>query len=313
MADETEVCSIDTSRFGRIRAVDAEDAISIPPLSLLARDAWLDLPSPDDLKEDLACRTAPIKTVLLDQNAAVSGLGNYNVDEILFQSRIHPRQPSYTLSANQIHALHAAIKLVAAKVMEVDADTTKLPKTWLYKHRYGRKGGIGQTFVMEDGATTQVTHDRINNRITALTSVQVLGDYSNIPLPKRRKKTVVEAEDGDESPLSDVDDDVQAASEMQSSRKRKRIKTEDGDTAASRENVKYDPAVTSKATPRIKGRRTIQAKAATTAQSQETPGCAKAQDARPATPVVDNRYKVKMAKSPARRSSARLQSRLVHN
>lgn len=148
MDDDTEVCTIDTSRFGRIRAVDAQDAISIPPLSLLARDAWLDLPTVDKLRVELNCRTTPIKTVLLDQNAAVSGLGNYNVDEILFQARIHPIQPSYTLGINQIEALHSAIRLVVAKVMEIDADTKKLPKTWLYKHRYGRKGGVGQTFVL---------------------------------------------------------------------------------------------------------------------------------------------------------------------
>jgi formamidopyrimidine-DNA glycosylase len=147
MDDDTEVCTIDTSRFGRIRAVAAQDAITIPPLSLLARDAWLDLPTPGELATELKCRTTPIKTVLLDQNAAVSGLGNYNVDEILFQARIHPRQPSYTLGMSQIEALHSAIRLVVAKVMEVDADTKKLPKTWLYKHRYGRKGGVGQTFV----------------------------------------------------------------------------------------------------------------------------------------------------------------------
>ena len=148
MHDGTEVCTIDTSRFGRIRAVDAQEALSIPPLSLLARDAWLDLPTSDELRAELNCRTTPIKTVLLDQNAAVSGLGNYNVDEVLFQARIHPRQPSYTLDMNQTEALHSAIRLVAAKVMEIDADTKKLPKTWLYKHRYGRKGGVGQTFIM---------------------------------------------------------------------------------------------------------------------------------------------------------------------
>jgi formamidopyrimidine-DNA glycosylase len=148
MEDGTEVCTIDTSRFGRIRAVDAQDAISVPPLSLLARDAWLDLPSVEDLRADLTCRAAPIKTVLLDQNAAVSGLGNYNVDEVLFHARIHPRQPSYTLDMKQTVALHSAIELVAAKVMEIDADTKKLPKTWLYKHRYGRKNGVGQVFTM---------------------------------------------------------------------------------------------------------------------------------------------------------------------
>lgn len=148
MHDDTEVCTIDTSRFGRIRAIDAEDALSIPPLALLARDVWLDLPSSDNLRTELLCRSAPIKTVLLDQRAAVSGLGNYNVDEILFQARIHPRQPAYTLDFNQTEALHSAIRLVSAKVIEIDADTKKLPKTWLYKHRYGRKSGVGQTFVM---------------------------------------------------------------------------------------------------------------------------------------------------------------------
>ena len=153
MDDETEVCTIDTSRFGRVRAVNAEDAVSVPPLSLLARDAYLDLPTTAELGVELKSRTAPIKTVLLDQNAVVSGLGNYNVDEVLFQARIHPRQPAYTLDEEQMEALHEAVGLVVAKVMEIDADTKKLPKTWLYKHRYGRKNGVGKVFVMVRRAT----------------------------------------------------------------------------------------------------------------------------------------------------------------
>ena len=148
MEDGTEVCTIDTSRFGRIRAIDAKDAASVPPLSLLARDAWLNLPPHKELREELVCRTAPIKTVLLDQNAAVAGLGNYNTDEILFQARIHPRQPAYTLNIEQSQDLHSAIQLVTKTVILADADTKLFPKTWLYKHRYGRKDGVGQAFVM---------------------------------------------------------------------------------------------------------------------------------------------------------------------
>jgi hypothetical protein len=76
-----------------------------------------------------------------------------------------------------------------------------------------------------------VTHDRINGRITAITGVQILGDYSDIPLPARRKKTVVDSEDQETDSLdgsnlpdtSNVLDDEDDSAEP--TRKRRKVVT----------------------------------------------------------------------------------------
>jgi hypothetical protein len=58
------------------------------PLSLLARDAHNDLPTLDEFSAALAKRKAPVKALLLDQDAIISGIGNYLIDEICYQSRV---------------------------------------------------------------------------------------------------------------------------------------------------------------------------------------------------------------------------------
>lgn len=80
----------DSRRLARIKLIDAADPETLPPLSLLGRDAHLDLVSVDQLAGKLRLRKAPIKAILLDQNGIVCGLGNWMVDEILYQARLHP-------------------------------------------------------------------------------------------------------------------------------------------------------------------------------------------------------------------------------
>lgn len=57
----------------------------------------------------LARRTAPVKAVLLDQEA-VAGLGNMLVDEVLWWSAIDPRRPARSLTSDEVVALHSAIR-----------------------------------------------------------------------------------------------------------------------------------------------------------------------------------------------------------
>lgn len=54
------------------------------------------MPSLETLSAALLKRHAPIKAVLLDQNGPLCGIGNYMVDEILYQSAI-VRTPRYRL------------------------------------------------------------------------------------------------------------------------------------------------------------------------------------------------------------------------
>lgn len=65
----------------------------------------------------LAKRSAPIKSVLLDQRA-LAGVGNIYADEALFRARIHPRQPANRLTSGEIRLLHRNIRLVLRQGIE---------------------------------------------------------------------------------------------------------------------------------------------------------------------------------------------------
>ena len=75
-------------------------------------------------------KKAFIKPVLLDQQV-VAGLGNWIVDEVLFQARIHPEQRADTLSEIQIHQLHDAIRLVLETAIRYEAAYRDFPIDFL--------------------------------------------------------------------------------------------------------------------------------------------------------------------------------------
>jgi formamidopyrimidine-DNA glycosylase len=65
----------------------------------------------------LAGRTAPIKSVLLDQRR-IAGLGNIYVDEALFEAGIRPEAPADELSPRALKRLHAATRSVLERGIE---------------------------------------------------------------------------------------------------------------------------------------------------------------------------------------------------
>ncbi|OIP83491.1 DNA-formamidopyrimidine glycosylase [Candidatus Roizmanbacteria bacterium CG2_30_33_16] len=58
----------------------------------------------------------PIKIILLDQNK-MAGIGNIYANEILFQSKIHPLQPSNSLTSKQINILYLVINKIISKAI----------------------------------------------------------------------------------------------------------------------------------------------------------------------------------------------------
>jgi formamidopyrimidine-DNA glycosylase len=56
-------------------------------------------------------RRAPVKAALLDQRT-VAGLGNIYADEALWRARINPLRPAGTLDADEVRALHRAVRRV---------------------------------------------------------------------------------------------------------------------------------------------------------------------------------------------------------
>jgi len=83
-----------------------------------------------ELKSRVRKRKSPIKPVLLDQ-ATTAGLGNWIVDEVLFQAKIHPKYPSNQLIDAEIEQLHAAIRLVLETAIRHEATYRDFPTSFL--------------------------------------------------------------------------------------------------------------------------------------------------------------------------------------
>ncbi|GAB3778991.1 formamidopyrimidine-DNA glycosylase [Spirosoma horti] len=86
--------------------------------------------SPETLANRVRRKKALIKPVLLDQSV-VAGLGNWIVDEVLFQAFIHPEQRADTLTDAQMSALHAAILLVLETAIRYEATYRDFPNSFL--------------------------------------------------------------------------------------------------------------------------------------------------------------------------------------
>jgi hypothetical protein len=147
-----EVAFLDARRLGRIRL--CKTPLTEPPISELGFDPILSMPDLADFSPRLLKRTCPIKALLLDQSFS-AGIGNYIAgegpirvahvlvsfvttfpDEVLYHARVHPEQRCNSLSEEQIRALHQQIKDVCTIAVNANADYTKFPDDWLFRHRW---------------------------------------------------------------------------------------------------------------------------------------------------------------------------------
>ncbi|GAA5967723.1 hypothetical protein JCM21900_004046 [Sporobolomyces salmonicolor] len=193
----------DARRLGRIKLVEAAEGEieKVEPLSLLGADPFLNMPALDQLSAALGKRNAPIKAVLLDQNGPLCGLGNYMVDEILYQAAIHPSYPSSALSPAQLATLHAQIRTVTVTAVDADADASKFPESWLFHHRWGKGKKKETELVLPDGSTSPIAFETVGGRTSAIVSkVQILPAEFSQRRSKRKdgKRKKVEEEDKEE-------------------------------------------------------------------------------------------------------------------
>ncbi|MCR5889744.1 DNA-formamidopyrimidine glycosylase [Hymenobacter sp. J193] len=105
LAEGLRVAFIDPRKFGRIRLADSvadyQRAKKIGPDALAI--------TTEELQKGLGEKKTLIKPALLDQRLT-AGLGNWIVDEVLFQAQIHPERIANTLTPKEFKALHAAIQ-----------------------------------------------------------------------------------------------------------------------------------------------------------------------------------------------------------
>jgi formamidopyrimidine-DNA glycosylase len=87
-----------------------------------------------ELSEKLLGKKAMIKPLLLDQ-ANVAGIGNWIVDEVLFQAGIYPETRGYQLTEEDIVRLRDAIQLVLLTAIQHEAVYGRFPKSFLIHSR----------------------------------------------------------------------------------------------------------------------------------------------------------------------------------
>ncbi|ESK95566.1 formamidopyrimidine-dna glycosylase [Moniliophthora roreri MCA 2997] len=222
----TEIAFLDARRLGRIRLRNSP--ATEPPISELGFDPILSMPKLDDFSELVLKRSCPIKALLLDQSFS-AGIGNWVADEILYHSRVHPEQRSNTLSMEQLTSLHQHMQNVCQTAIAVDADDSKFPENWLFKHRWGKgkgksKGGdglklvpISRYFVSDccrnsmqpDGTLATIQWVTVGGRTSAYVSELQHMPPDIKPLGKRgrRSRSKTDAEEAEESDLTPLEDD----------------------------------------------------------------------------------------------------------
>ena len=122
-------------RLGRIRLQD--DPEREAPIAKLGFDPLYDMPPKRVFVPMLQKRKGVLKAVLLDQGFA-AGVGNWIADEVLYQARIDPQRRASSLDDAEAGRIHAKLRDVIKKACDVDADKERLPRTWLFHHRWGK-------------------------------------------------------------------------------------------------------------------------------------------------------------------------------
>ena len=128
--DGRSLALVDHCRLGSVGLVDDPDRFvadeQLGPDALEVTEA--------ELGELLAERRGGLKSALMDQRL-LAGIGNIYSDEILFQSRLHPKQSAGDLDEAARRRLHRQVRRVLRTAIDRQADPRRLPRSWLLRHR----------------------------------------------------------------------------------------------------------------------------------------------------------------------------------
>jgi formamidopyrimidine-DNA glycosylase len=134
--DGGELWYVDPRRFGYFHLAPLDgvrDALGIGPDPFEMR--------PRRMRELLAGRTAPIKSLLLNQKV-IAGLGNIYVDEVLHRRGVHPLTPARRLREEATPLLEACRRLLRSAIRF--RGTTFRD----YRDASGRRGGYQQRLLV---------------------------------------------------------------------------------------------------------------------------------------------------------------------
>jgi formamidopyrimidine-DNA glycosylase len=99
----------------------------------LGKDA-LEVSFPD-FKNMVKKRKGSLKSILMNQHV-IAGIGNLYSDEILFQTKVHPKTKTYKLSCKRIEELFRNMKRVLNIAIKNKTNSIKLPRNFLLPLRF---------------------------------------------------------------------------------------------------------------------------------------------------------------------------------
>ena len=132
-----ELRFVDPRRFGRLSVIEKFEAPGAEPLQITV----------EHFAALFRGRKTPIKSALLNQTL-LSGVGNIYADEALFRAGIRPRRRAASLTRDELHKLHVALKKVLKEAIRLGGssisdyvDANGEEGFFQLKHRvYGREG-----------------------------------------------------------------------------------------------------------------------------------------------------------------------------
>ncbi|KAK0455925.1 Formamidopyrimidine-DNA glycosylase N-terminal domain-containing protein [Armillaria borealis] len=233
--DTIELAFLDARRLGRIRLCSSPT--KEPPISELGFDPILSMPSLEAFLKLVVKRSCPIKALLLDQSFS-AGVGNWVAgrtdscvahtrmthlcpDEILYHAHVHPEQRCNTLTEEQVARLREKMVYVCETAAEANADDTKFPDNWLFKHRWGKGKKAAHNMVLPSGEPATIKWITVGGR----TSAFVFELQTTPPGPARTSRKRVqkreEADDSDLPPLTESESEEPPAKRLTRSRSQK--------------------------------------------------------------------------------------------
>ncbi|KRM62127.1 formamidopyrimidine 5-formyluracil 5-hydroxymethyluracil DNA glycosylase [Paucilactobacillus vaccinostercus DSM 20634] len=102
--DDTKLCYSDSRKFGRMTLVKNDEALQVAGLKTIGPEPTAETLTVEYLQKIMHASRREIKPFLLDQSN-VAGLGNIYVDEVLWMSKIHPKEHANLVSDEQIEQL----------------------------------------------------------------------------------------------------------------------------------------------------------------------------------------------------------------
>lgn len=182
VSDQVQVAFSDPRRFGGVGL--GHDSILGRQWNQIAVDAM----DPNLSLDALVGKSKGIKSLLLDQKYALSGVGNWIADEVLYQSKIHPNQTM--LSFDEVSQLKDRLKHILKIGNGCLEKRHAFPNEWIFHHRWNK----GKNAALKDAEGRKITFVKSGGRSSAIVpSVQKVqqrgGDGSAYKETKRESRT----------------------------------------------------------------------------------------------------------------------------